>query len=408
MSFDVTVIGAGASGATVAMELATRGAKVRLLDSGPDLGAGCSWANAGLLSPSHVEPLTTPKNIALGMQNLFSASGVFSILPTPTLAPWIARFLAASTPQRAEHGTAVLQGMARQSVELHKQYVADGVATGLQESGSLDLYSADNPPAGESVRVGDLEPSLAWDGPGVVHSEDVFLDSRIYLRGVLDRCAELGVEIRWNTDVRGFLRDGGGTVRALDVGDDLLTSDTFVIAAGNGATALGRSAGVTLPVVGARGYVVDVATEGPVPSRPVTIKPAKVVLTPYADRLRICGTLELGFANPRPSRFALVRDAGMAVLPDTRITDVREQWTGLRPCLPDGVPAIGVSERQPNIAVAAGPGMWGMVLAPITGRLLAQQLNGEDAEIPELLHPDRFSGDPVPEKLRRKLPSRQH
>lgn len=408
MAFDFTVIGAGASGATVAMELAGRGATVRLLDSGPDLGAGCSWANAGLLSPSHVEPLTTPRNIGLGIENLFSASGVFSILPTPKLAPWIARFLAASTPQRARHGTAVLQQLARASVELHKAYVADAVATGLTESGSLDLYAADSPPAGDSVRVGDLEPALDWDGPGVVHPEDVHLDSRTYLRGVLDRCAELGVEIRWNTEVRGFLRDGSGAVRALDVGDELLTSEAFVIAAGNGATALGRSAGVSLPVVGARGYVVDVATEGPVPSRPVTIKPAKVVLTPYADRLRICGTLELGFAKPRPSRFALVRDAGMAVLPDTRITDVREQWTGLRPCLPDGVPAIGLSERQPNIAVAAGPGMWGMVLAPIIGRMIAQQLTGETVDIPAMLHPDRFSGPRMPSRLRHRVPTLQH
>ena len=63
-------------------------------------------------------------------------------------------------------------------------------------------------------------------------------------------------------------------------------------------------------------------------------------------------------------------------------------WAGLRPCLPDGLPAIG---RLGNVVVATGHAMKGVSLAPITGRLVAQLLAGEqpDHDLAPL-DPNRF------------------
>ena len=63
-------------------------------------------------------------------------------------------------------------------------------------------------------------------------------------------------------------------------------------------------------------------------------------------------------------------------------------WAGLRPCLPDGLPAIG---RLGNAVVATGHAMKGVSLAPVTGRLVAQLVAGEqpDHDLAPL-DPNRF------------------
>ena len=66
----------------------------------------------------------------------------------------------------------------------------------------------------------------------------------------------------------------------------------------------------------------------------------------------------------------------------------RAGWAGLRPCLPDGLPAIG---RLGNVVVATGHAMKGVSLAPVTGRLVAQLVAGEqpDHDLAPL-DPNRF------------------
>jgi D-amino-acid dehydrogenase len=46
---------------------------------------------------------------------------------------------------------------------------------------------------------------------------------------------------------------------------------------------------------------------------------------------------------------------------------------------PDGLPAIGRLPRHRNVFVAAGHNMLGLVLAPSTGRLVAELVGGGEA-----------------------------
>jgi D-amino-acid dehydrogenase len=67
---------------------------------------------------------------------------------------------------------------------------------------------------------------------------------------------------------------------------------------------------------------------------------------------------------------------------------VLETWAGLRPCLPDGLPAIG---RLGKTVVATGHAMKGVALAPVTGRLVAQLVAGEEPDHDLApFRPDRF------------------
>ncbi len=69
----------------------------------------------------------------------------------------------------------------------------------------------------------------------------------------------------------------------------------------------------------------------------------------------------------------------------------RRRWSGFRPGTPDGRPIIGPEPRLEGLWYATGHGRNGILLAGITGELVAQAIGGE--ALPEELHivrPERF------------------
>jgi len=161
-----------------------------------------------------------------------------------------------------------------------------------------------------------------------------------------------------------------------------------------GSVNLARSVGVRLPLRGGRGYVVDLRTSGDVPTMPVRLKERRIVVTPLDDRIRVCGMIEFG-AERRPlnqRRATAMVAAAAAALPGMRVDSILDTWCGERPCSADGVPMIGPSAVAPGLAVAAGHGMWGLILAPVTAQMLVAQLLGDStADAEPRLSPDRFS-----------------
>ena len=103
---DVLVVGGGIVGACAALELARGGATVEVLERGGGWGEGCSWGNAGLLVPSHARPIAAPESLKAGIGWMVRPDSPFGLKLKPSLAPWLARYLRASTAARAAAGEA--------------------------------------------------------------------------------------------------------------------------------------------------------------------------------------------------------------------------------------------------------------------------------------------------------------
>jgi glycine oxidase len=68
-------------------------------------------------------------------------------------------------------------------------------------------------------------------------------------------------------------------------------------------------------------------------------------------------------------------------------------WAGLRPRLPDGLPAIGRFPDIPNLYVATGHYRNGILLGPLTGELVADLALGKKPRVPlDAFFPGRFAG----------------
>jgi glycine oxidase len=80
-----------------------------------------------------------------------------------------------------------------------------------------------------------------------------------------------------------------------------------------------------------------------------------------------------------------------ATAPALRYPEVASDWAGLRPGSPDGRPIIGRVPGRGNVLVATGHYRNGILLGPITGRLIVQLVTGGKTEMPlEPFSPGRF------------------
>jgi D-amino-acid dehydrogenase len=407
---DVVVIGAGAVGACVALDLARRGATVTVLERGPAVGAGCSAGNAGVVGAGHVLPLASTQALREGLASLPRRHAPFALAPRPSLLPWLARFVAASTPRRHDAAAAVLRGLAVRSAALHEAlgaqldvgYVRRGFLTAYETEAGLEAgtrEAAGSPAGSETLGAAALQahaPPLAGGLAGGIHfAGEAHLDPLAFVTAVAAEVERLGGSVRPGVEVLG-VRSAGGRVSALSTTRGPLPCGAVVVAAGAWSPALSRGLGTRLPVQGGKGYCVEYAGELDL-RRPVYFPQRRIVLTPLAGRVRLTGMLELCGTDLRVDevRVATIRRQAQRFVPALERLPVTRVWRGLRPCSPDGLPIVGRVPGVANAWLATGHGMWGLQLAPVTGELVGGALagDGEDAALGDL-GVTRFGGVP--------------
>jgi D-amino-acid dehydrogenase len=118
---EVAIVGAGSLGLMTALELSRRGVRPVILERGADVLSGCSPGSAGLLSPAHSAPLSTPSAVREGLRHMLRRDSPFSMRPHPKLAPWLVRFMFAATKERVRVATELIRDFSFASLELHKR-----------------------------------------------------------------------------------------------------------------------------------------------------------------------------------------------------------------------------------------------------------------------------------------------
>jgi D-amino-acid dehydrogenase len=380
---DVAVVGGGAIGVCCALELARRGASVVLYERGPTLASGCSAGNAGLICPSHSTPIANPASLRNGLRWMWKRDSPFYLRPRPAVLPWLARFALAS--RHPEAGAAAIRELSIASLELHAE-LGEELGTSFERTGTLNVYETHEGLEAEAraaARSGlpfevfdaegtrELEPALIGPVAGSVrYPREGRVDPKRFVETIGAAATDAGVDVHVGTEIRSPAE---------------LDAETVIVAAGAWSKRL-----VRLPLEGGKGYHVDYARSDDSPRMPAWVQETWTIATPLADRLRLSGTLELAGLDLSVSeqRVAKIRAGGERWFRGLRSRRVLETWAGLRPCLPDGLPAIG---RLDGVVVATGHAMKGVSLAPVTARLVAQLVAGEppDHDL-ALFRPDRF------------------
>jgi glycine/D-amino acid oxidase-like deaminating enzyme len=258
------------------------------------------------------------------------------------------------------------------------------------------------PVAADEVR--ELEPALTGALCGAsLFPDDLQCAPREITRALAREAAEAGAEVR--TGARVTAVSGGGVLLATG---ERVAAGAVVIAAGPWSAPLAESAGVRLPLEPRKGQlvrlraprpdlirhkVVDGSYLGSVMSGAAGLQVSTVVETTWEGDVLVGSSRERrGFdleVDPAVSE-AMVARAGRLFGVLGRL-EVMDAWSGLRPWLPDHLPAIGPSAAVEGLWLATGHEGAGVALGPVTGVVLAQVYCGEQPLMDLApFHPDRF------------------
>ena len=172
-----------------------------------------------------------------------------------------------------------------------------------------------------------------------------------------------------------------------------IAADRVVVASGAWSTRLLGRLADDIPLDTERGYHVVFPEAASLLNRPVAPVDGGFFMTPMEGGLRAAGTVEFAGldAPPRPARVEALTAAARRLLPD--LGEPAESWLGFRPTLPDSLPAIGPLPSDPRILCAFGHQHLGMTLGGITGKLIAELVDGAGPPSVDLapFAPDRFA-----------------
>jgi glycine oxidase len=347
---DVLIVGGGVAGCASAYFLAREGLSVTLLER-DDLAVHASGAAAGMLAPICESEGEGP----------FFEAGQASLEAFPTLAAEL-RELGGVDPQYVPSGILRVALSAEEARHLRRQ--AERLeAYGLEwvePAAALDR---------EPLLTGELHGALWSPREGHVYSPSM---TRAYAAAA----ARLGARIETGVPVTGLLRRGDRVTGVSTAAGDREAGWTVLC---SGAWTRFCSAWVDrpLPVEPVRGQIL--ALEAPRPCFRPIVWGEGAYLVPKLDGSLVVGATEehAGFdCRTTAAGIAQLVEGARRLVPALGDCPIRRTWAGLRPDTPDHLPAIGPLPGVEGLLVAAGHFRNGVLLSPVTGRLVTDLVTG--------------------------------
>jgi glycine oxidase len=364
---DVLVIGGGVIGMSIARELKKKGAgKVTLLERG-HLGQEASFAAAGMLTPQ-----ADAEKHGDFFDLCYEGRGLYEEF---------AGELKAETGIDIEletSGTLSVAFNEKDSRRLESIYR-------WQSAASLPVERLDG------RQLLELEPFLSPEVRGAfLFPRDAQVENRLLVKALALSLEKAGVKVAENITVTTLAAETGenGKITGAETSAGKFSAPVVVLATGawssliNISTAIDtaihtgeRNRPLPLDVIPVRGQMLSFHPGEKLFTR-VIISPSGY-LVPRADRRVLAGaTVEkAGFdKNVTTEGLQYLLNSAHEIAPGLEKFEIVEKWAGLRPYAADGLPIIGPYNNFGGLYVATAHYRNGILLAPITARMLADHI----------------------------------
>jgi len=347
---DVIVVGGGIIGLSLAYELATRGASVTLLEQG-QWGGEASQAAAGMLAPYKEFKEAGP---------LFEL-GRKSLLLYPEWALQLENETGIDV-QLKRGGILTVAASEGEITELHAKFVWQKNA-----GCNLEWLAADVLHEREPL----LSPKMQ---AGIFSTDEGDVNNQLLLKALHAACLRRGVVMYEGNVVTGLVTTGDRVIGVKTTAGEFHASHT-VLTAGAWAGIMAEWLGFVNQVRPIRGQIAAVSSAG-VPLRHVVFGPdgylvpkrdGRIILGATEDEAGYCRSVTAGGVNR-------VLHGVQMIIPAVADAVFLQAWAGLRPASPDGLPLLGPVPDWEGISMAAGHFRNGILLAPVTAKLMADWL----------------------------------
>ena len=413
----IIIIGGGIIGLSSAYYLLKQGHQITMIDK-TDMLDGCSYGNAGYISPSHFVPLASPGIIKQGFKWMTNSKSPFYVQPrfNRNLFNWGIKFIKSSNKKNVENSGIPLRDINLLSRKLYEDLCnVPGFNFYYEKKGMLDFFKTEESAHhGEHLveaskklgldakllnkeEVQQMEPDVTMDIKGAVYFEcDAHMYPNKLMKDLIAFLKNNGVYIHTNEEVKNFVTEGKN-VKGVQTNLSEYSCDHIVLACGAWSGEVAAKLNLNIPLVGGRGYSI---TYDEIPfkiNHPVILSEARVALTPMAkDKLRIGGTMEITSLNtpPKINRVKGILESVKKYFPevDLPFPGMDKTWYGYRPCSADGLPYIGKTNQYKNLVIATGHAMLGLSLGAATGKLVSEIINDEPTSMNiKAFDPDRFN-----------------
>jgi sarcosine oxidase subunit beta len=380
--FDVIIIGSGSIGTPAAFYLSQAGYKVLVVDGAPSVGQGSNKRAIGGVRATHSDPA----KIRLSLRSI-------EILRT-----W-----------QETYGEDIEWVTGGYNFVAYRPEEEQTLKTLLGKQKSLGLNIDWYDKADLLKIVPGLNPVDLIGG--TYSPEDGNCSPLLSLHAFYSHACDAGAVFHYNEPVLDLIIQSG-KIQGIKTSQGEYSADVVINAAGAWARAIGKMAGLDLPVnpdCHEAGITESVAPFlGPMV---VDIRPGPGSSNFYfyqhkTGQIIFCITPSpsiWGFSVDETSVFLpQIARRMIEVMPKLQNIRVRRTWRGLYPMTPDGTPIIGWSKEVEGLLNAVGMCGQGFMLGAGTGELLARmvenRLSPEDQEVLAITSPEReFKGQ---EKLK--------
>ncbi|MEQ8176835.1 MAG: FAD-binding oxidoreductase, partial [Amphiplicatus sp.] len=395
------ILGGGIIGLTCAHTLQQRAYAITVVDP-YDQPPSASFGNAGHLAVEQAAPLASPQSLMGAPGRLFALGGPldFPLANAANWGPFAHRFIAASTPTQFASGKAALTAWLEEAIPAWRRLVAAiGAEDLLLENGHFVVWESEksaakgaaawkkmNTPASafrlaSDTEIAEIAGRVRAPIAGAIRFErsGQILDLQ-ELHRRLRRAVEKagGAFIRARVE-RVEIEDG--KAKAVSGGGANLGANVVLVSAGVASGPLMKSAGCRAPLIAERGYHIETSADGWPPLPPVVFEDRSLIVTRFANAVRLAGFVEFARpdAAPDPRKWRRLRQHADEL--GIRLDESVTQWMGARPTLPDYLPAIGKSARADNLFYAFGHQHLGLTLAGVTAEAVAHLVSGQAPEL---------------------------
>ena len=328
---DVIIAGAGLIGVSIALELRRSGAQVLVLERG-EPGHEASSAAAGMLAASDPET------------------------PLP------------------------LRALAAESARMFPDYVHEienlsGISTDFRRQGAIEIMEHSPAPTNyrplSAEELRRIESGLKTEGLPAFFVEEDSVDPALLTQSAICAATRTGVEVRAHSEVL-EMRGQGDRVE--------VTTSSGRIHAKTAVDCRGAWAGA--PVRPRKGQALYLRTPRDGALERVLRAPGVYLAPRTSGKIFVGATVEdVGF-DKTVERDTIARMHAEAArwVPALAHAEVIASWAGLRPGTPDNLPLLGET-ASPGIFTATGHFRNGILLAPVTARVMAALIAGKPSPL---------------------------